>query len=340
MDVPEEQLELMAMMGARRGKPLGPHHEYYYVPHANVHRKRRQEMLKKHPEVVRLNTIDPMSKYWGAVLVALQVLVALALSAYSAPLWVLAAAVLLFGAFVDHALWVLLHDFIHGCGATSEAGSNLGAIMCNAVHVLPSAMGFKYYHLLHHGFLNTVGGDPDLPDDFENRWMGQSSLGKAGWLLLFPFFQLARVLVGDDPMPIDVWVVINWVTSLATSGLVLYFGGLYALAYLFLSSMFAIGLHPVGARWIAEHYSIDAPQETYSTYGIINKVAFNIGYHNEHHDFPNVPWSRLPALRAAAPEFYDHLTYHTSYIRVLLSFIFHPAFSLNTRVVRAKKERG
>jgi hypothetical protein len=55
------------------------------------------------------------------------------------------------------------------------------------------------------------------------------------------------------------------------------------LKYLIVSSIFAIGLHPLGARWIPGHRSRHG-QETYSYYGPLNKVSFNVGYHNEHHD--------------------------------------------------------
>ncbi len=65
---------------------------------------------------------------------------------------------------------------------------------------------------------------------------------------------------------------------------VVYFCGWPGFLYLAFSFFFSIGLHPVGARWIQEHYTNDPEQETYSYYGPINRLALNMGYHNEHHD--------------------------------------------------------
>ena len=67
---------------------------------------------------------------------------------------------------------------------------------------------------------------------------------------------------------------------------------------------FSISLDPVGARWIREHYTYDFDQGTFSYYGPINRVALNMGYHNEHHDLPSIPLNNLPRLRAMAPELY------------------------------------
>jgi sphingolipid delta-4 desaturase len=69
----------------------------------------------------------------------------------------------------------------------------------------------------------------------------------------------------------------------------------------------------------------------------LNAVAFNVGYHNEHHDFPSVPWNRLPEIRREAPGFYDSLSYHTSWTKLFLRFLFDRELSLFSRLVRSNR---
>ena len=150
----------------------------------------------------------------------------------------------------------------------------------------------------------------------------------------------------------------------------LYFpNGPHALGYILTSVVLGMGLHPCAGHFISEHYvfpneesmwptqygtkgvfnvpvvHLDKPSEdtpviqvaeTYSYYGMLNLFCWNVGYHNEHHDFPRVPGWRLPAVRAIAPEFYNHLPQHKSWTWVLVSFITNPQVTPYSRVMRTR----
>jgi sphingolipid delta-4 desaturase len=51
-----------------------------------------------------------------------------------------------------------------------------------------------------------------------------------------------------------------------------------------------------------------------------------------------VPWSRLKKLKAMAPEFYEPLYAHHSYVKLLLRFIFDPKLNLHSRVIRPSRK--
>jgi len=137
--------------------------------------------------------------------------------------------------------------------------------------------------------------------------------------------------------PFDGWIALNVFVQIVFMGLVWVVLGPKAMVFLVASFFFSVGLHPLGARWIQEHYLLNGDQETFSYYGPLNTVAFNVGYHNEHHDFPSVPWNKLPQIRSIAPASYNALVYHTSWTKLFIRFLFDKEISLFSRVVRSNR---
>jgi sphingolipid delta-4 desaturase len=250
------------------------------------------------------------------------------------PWWIVLATAWWGAAFAQHALWVLIHECCHYLVFGSPFLDNIFLVINNMPHIVPSSVTFAHFHRLHHGNLNEVLADPDVPYETEAKLFGTTVVGKFVWLTLLGVFQTLRTQRFSNHFIWNKWLWVNWGVSLSVSYLVLTTWGFKSWMWLLSSNLFCLGFHITGGRWVAEHYAVNPNQETYSYYGPINQVAFNIGYHNEHHDLTHVPWVRLPQVTKVAPEFYNNLTYHSSYIRLILEFLFNPNFTLETRVVR------
>ena len=252
--------------------------------------------------------------------------------------WLVAGAAYFLGAFADHALFVMIHECAHQLLFRSRTANRLAAILANLPQLFPSAISFERYHIKHHSFQGVHELDADLPDHWEARLINNRFLGKVVWLLFYPFFQVFRVSRLKEIKPFDGWTALNFALQFVFIAAIWLWIGPRALVYLLLSFFFSVGLHPLGARWIQEHYLVHQEQETYSYYGVLNHVAFNVGYHNEHHDFPSIPWNKLPQIRKTAPDYYNTLHYHTSWTKLFFRFLFDREISLYSRIVRS--ERG
>jgi sphingolipid delta-4 desaturase len=247
--------------------------------------------------------------------------------------WVTIALAYLIGGFANHALYVGIHEATHDLIFRRRFANKIITIVADLANVFPGALGFRCSHLQHHAHQGYHDLDLDLPNHLEARLVGNRWYGKAVWLLLFPFIAAVRGFRIASPY-FDRWLLANFLLVLGFDAFVFGCFGANGLLYLALSFIFSLGLHPVGARWIQEHYTLNPRQETFSYYGPLNLVSLNVGYHNEHHDFPSIPWNRLPRLRAAAPEFYNDLGYYNSWTKLLFCFIFDPRYSLYCRIVR------
>jgi len=307
--------------------------DFLYSTAPEPHRARTKEILQRHPEIRQLIGHNPSSFLWTVGIVAVQF--ALARFATGLSWWLVVLLAYCVGAFANHALFVMIHDCTHRLVFKRKVPNMLTELIANLPLFLPGSVSFHKYHLKHHSFQGVYELDADIPGRWEARLIGHSVLGKALWLLFYPVFQIVRPLRVKEISVLDPWSITNLAIQAVVDVTVYLVLGPKALVYFGLSLFFAIGLHPLGARWIQRHYlTAEGGQETFSYYGFLNVLAFNVGYHNEHHDFPSVPWNRLPRIRAIAPEVYDNLAYHTSWTRLLLRFLFDSKLSLFSRMLR------
>ncbi|RVT99860.1 fatty acid desaturase [Mucilaginibacter limnophilus] len=311
--------------------------DFIYSEYSEPHRIRTKKILKEFPQMRKLIGKNPNTIYAILGLVAFQVIMAWLVRDQS--WWVIVGAAYLLGAFADHSLFVMIHECAHHLLFKNKAANRWAGMIANMPQIFPSSVSFERYHIKHHAFQGIHELDADLPNRWEAKLINNSFLGKAIWLLFFPVFQLFRLSRLREIQNFDKWIVANVSVQVIFTAAIWYFFGAPAVGYLFLSFMFSVGLHPLGARWIQEHYLTHTEeQETYSYYGKLNTVSFNVGFHNEHHDFPSIPWNRLPQIKKTAPAYYDTLHAHKSWTLLFLRFLFDKEISLFSRIVR--KDRG
>jgi sphingolipid delta-4 desaturase len=301
------------------------------------HRERTQALLKQHPEIRQLIGKNPITFWYAVGIVTLQT--ALAILLRNQPWWLVILVAYFVGAFANHALFVVIHEVAHKLIFKRATPNILAGMLANLPLAVPASVSFAKYHIKHHAFQGVYELDADLPFHWEARLVGRSWWRKALWLALFPVIEGIRPMRLKEVSFWDRWSTLNIVVQFGFDIAIFVLFGPKALAYLVLSLFFGIGLHPLGARWVQRHFLVEGgEQETYSYYGGLNKLALNVGYHNEHHDFPSVPWNNLPKVKQTAPEVYDGLASHSSWTRLLFKFLFDRDLTLYSRIVR--EERG
>lgn len=202
-----------------------------------------------------------------------------------------------FGGCVNHSLMLAIHDISHNTafGSARAARNRWFAIFANLPVGLPYAASFKKYHVDHHRYLGGDGLDVDVPTRLEG-WLFCTPARKLLWLALQPFFYSLRPLF-VNPKALTLMEVFNVLVQLAVDVAIFALWGLKPVAYLLASSLLGLGLHPISGHFVAEHYMFLKGHETYSYYGPLNWITFNVGYHVEHHDFPSIPGCNLPLVR-------------------------------------------
>jgi len=288
-------------------------------------------MIEKYgTKITDLYGPDPMSKYKATLCVVLQVITCFYITEVGWPLLLLAAWI--WGGTINHSLMLAVHELSHELFFATPAYNTWFGLFASLPLSVPMSQSFKKYHLVHHQNQGYEGVDPDLPTIFEGKFIRTIPL-KLLFILFQPLIYAFRplIMMPGAPLPME---IVAYVVQFTFNWGILHFCGGKALVYLFMSTMLGSGFHPLAAHFIAEHYVWNGKEETYSYYGPLNKLVYNVGYHNEHHDFPRIPGSRLPQLHKIAPEFYQNLPVHSSWPAVIFNFIFDNSMTPFNRVVR------
>ncbi|KAG6330274.1 hypothetical protein ID866_8817, partial [Astraeus odoratus] len=214
------------------------------------------------------------------------------------------------GGTANHNLFLAIHEITHNLAFKGVNANKALAVFANLPIGIPYAAAFKVslcptlssvgscvrnkrYHLEHHKHLGEDGIDTDLPTNFELLCLN-NVLGKTffAYVAVFPiilcpvhtlhtstfqifFYALRPGFVRTQAF--TKWHFINIVSQLTVDLILVRTFGLRPLLYLLFSSFFAGSLHPCAGHFIAEHYVWDGlEQETYSYYGPLNILAYNV----------------------------------------------------------------
>ena len=311
--------------------------DFFWSNKMEPHALRKKALLKKYgKEINRLLAMGPDGNTKFICFFVVMGHILFASWACELPFWQFLLAAYVVGASCAHNLFLAIHEVTHFTAFKNKFANDLLAMFTNIPIVIPYAMYFKEYHYEHHRYQGWHGVDMDIPTAYEGR-MVQTFFGKCFFLLFHGFFYAIRPMM-IRPLPFTGERMLGAAVVIMGDIVMYKFFGWKILAYLLISLVFGTGITPFAGHFISEHYLLgeqsSEAQETHSYYGPLNFFAWNIGYHNEHHDFPSLPFSRLAALKQLAPEFYEPLIQTPSWFGAQLQFLFSSRMTAFCRMLR------
>ena len=305
-------------------------------PQARRHNEMRKAAMTAHPELRDVAGSDPRTVWALPVLLAVRWGIAWAVS--DAAIWVIFLAAFVPGQLAIHAAGSLVHETAHKLiyrTPRAKLGFDMGLEWILGSY--GKQLIYQHEHITsHHPFIGDYERDYEHEDicAFQSRMRLRSDRPLVQHFLTgFTLFLHALplgFLIGDEVLPrLNAWITGRpqkdperrvestkppvWqmrlfigVSILSNLTLLALLGPWALLYHLWALSLFLgkFGIWNLGQS-LSEHEGTNDQAPSRSTYGPINWILFNTGYHNEHHTFPNVAWTRLPVLTRAAPEVFN-----------------------------------
>ena len=303
----------------------------------DYHSNRRSIILQTYPEIKNLMRPEWKSK-WIALFFLLIPQIYISLNIYKLSLLNYILVTYFIGATINQALFLAIHECSHNLFFKSTNLNKIFSIFLNLPIVFPFSIAFRQYHLEHHKNLGIYGKDTDLPSHLEIKLVNNKKfplLSKFLWMnLQIIWYALRPIFI--KKLIFNEFLIYNSLVQFLYNFAVLNSHSCSPIIYGILCNIISGGLHPCAYHFISEHYLLSKEhkqQETYSYYGILNYLTWNVGYHNEHHDFPNIPWSNLKKVRSIAKFSYNRLYNYKSWYLIFKSFLFDDNISLNNRKI-------
>ncbi|MCG6902398.1 MAG: fatty acid desaturase [Rhodobacter sp.] len=305
-------------------------------PQARRHNDLRRAAIAAHPELKTISGSDPRTVLALPVILVAHWGMAWLLS--DAAIWVIFVAAFFWGQIAIHAAGSLVHETAHKLIFRTERPKL--AFDLGLEWILGSygkQLTYQHEHITsHHPYIGDYERDYEHEDicAFQSRMTlrhDNPAIQRllTGLTLVIHALPLG-FLIGDEVLPrLNAWVSgrpqkdperhvestrpPRWqvrlfiAVSLLSNLTLLALFGFWALLYhLWSLSLFLgkLGIWNLGQS-LSEHEGSNDEAPSRSTYSWINLALFNTGYHNEHHTFPNVAWTRLPVLTRAAPEVFN-----------------------------------
>jgi beta-carotene/zeaxanthin 4-ketolase len=199
--------------------------------------------------------------------------------------WILIIAGMCLRTFLQTGIFIIIHDSIHGVVNQDRTTNCLIGYVAAFLYALLSYQTLAKNHHQHHLYPATEN-DPDFylvnPHNYW-RWyvsfMKDYQQGKQFWILFWGMTIIFCGLIGLHVAVANIFLF--WVIPIIISSLQLFTFGIY-----------------LPHRPVAEEYG-DRHRAKSSNYPAFWSfiACYHFGYHWEHHQYPHLPWYKLPSVR-------------------------------------------
>ena len=196
------------------------------------------------------------------------------------------AAVLL-RAFLHTGLFITTHEAIHGTIIPGNRRVNdlIGSITSRLYALLPYRTLFKN-HMLHHRYPASEQ-DPDFDQSAQNnllfwyiKFMTEYLKGRQAWVLLIGMTIIFYTFLWGLQIPISN-IFLFWVIPILISSMQLFTFGIF------------LPHRQPKAGYSDRHRAKSSNLSVFWSF----IACYHFDYHWEHHEYPNLPWYRLPIAR-------------------------------------------